>query len=362
MRKRISLLFLFAATVGSFGLFTYESEAQRRLGPFSHNTRAHKEGKYNDCASCHTLPTKNWQARSLFPDVATYPYHTSCFGCHTRDIYTNSAVFCGTCHTEPSMRARGGAGVLRFPGKGHARQFNTIFPHDLHQDLIAASPPVLPRNAAPNTDYAVAHFVKASFSLRGNEPVRSSSNPQFYNCAICHSTSNQIPKNLTRKIADLKPLSDLVPDTFERPMTAAFFKKSPTGHESCFTCHYQYQNLPAGKQNCAGCHQLTAPYFEKKATERYSLKFDHDRAGHGDKDCISCHVRITQQSNVALMKDADVPIASCWSCHATNEQDRSRRILFAEIESREKQATFQCTYCHTSAIGRFEIPTSHRKP
>ena len=354
MRRRLTLLFVFAATISVLGVFRYESEAQGRMGPFSHNTRAHKEGKYKDCASCHSLPTKNWQTRSNFPDVATYPYHTSCFGCHTRDIYSNGAVFCGTCHTERSMRARGGAGVLPFPGRGHSRQFNTIFPHDVHQDLIASVP--------RKTEYAVAHFVKASFSLRASEQAQDKAKPEFYNCAICHKSREQQPKYLTRKIADLKPLSDVIADTFERPMTAAFFKNSPTGHASCFTCHYQYQNLPVGKQNCAGCHQLTTPYFEKKATERYSVKFDHDRAGHGDKDCISCHVRITQQSNIALMKDADVPISSCWSCHATNENDRSRRILFAEIESREKQATFQCTYCHTSAIGRFEIPASHRKP
>jgi hypothetical protein len=67
------------------------------------------------------------------------------------------------------------------------------------------------------------------------------------------------------------------------------------------------------------------------------------------------------------MKDADVPITACKSCHATQEDDPSKKILLTEIGAREasiteKKPVFQCTYCHTSAIGRFELPASHKSP
>lgn len=357
MKRRFQIISLVAVALIFGASFWNVSTAQRRLGVFSHTTPAHKNGKYASCASCHSLPTKNWASPrrdklSPFPDVATFPSHTSCFGCHTRDIYSNGGAFCGTCHTVPTMRARA---VLAFPIKSHASQFNTIFPHDVHQDLIAS-------NEKKVDLFQPAHFVKASFA-----PADDKDKPVFYNCAICHTTTAALPKFGPRKLTGLTSLADVITDKFDRPVTAEFFKSSPEGHESCFTCHYQFKNLPVGKQSCAGCHAPTAPYFEKKGTERYSIKFDHNRVGHGEKDCTSCHLRITQQSDIKLMKDADVPIAACRSCHATQEDDPSKKILFTEIDAREKSIAdktpvFQCTYCHTSAIGRFEIPTSHKRP
>lgn len=355
MKKRLrAILLAVVALILAGGLMT-ESRAQRRL--FSHNTAAHKQGKYKDCSSCHTLPTKNWTSPrrdklAAFPDVVNFPYHTSCFGCHTRDIYSNGGAFCGTCHTVPTMRARA---VLAFPIKSHPSQFTTLFPHDVHQDLIAS-------NRGSASGVAVAHFVPAAFY-----PLDEKPKPTFYNCAICHETTARIPKNEPRKLGLLKPLCDIVPDVFQVPIKAEFFKDSPSGHESCFTCHYQFKNLPADKQSCAGCHEMTKPFFEKEVIRRYSLKFDHDRVGHVEKDCVSCHLRITQNADIRTMKDADVPIVACRQCHATQEDQPFRRILTTEIEERDaslaKPGTqvFQCTYCHTSAIGRYEIPASHLK-
>lgn len=324
------------------------SNAQRKA--FSHTTKAHRDGKYANCASCHNLPTKNWTSarpdkQAPFPDVRTFPSHTSCFACHARDIYTAGGAFCGNCHTVPTMRARA---VSAFPARSRARQFTTIFPHDVHQDLIAQ------REARP---YATAHFIPAAF--RPDDKPK----PVFYNCAICHETSAAMPKFAARKLIGANPLVPAAAaDIFTRPITAAFFKSSPNSHASCFTCHYQYQNLPPGKQNCSGCHASAKPYFEGKTLERYSLKFDHDRTGHVEKDCASCHIRITQYSDLAKMKDADVPVASCRSCHATQEDDPSKRVLLTELESRESNKAFTCTYCHTSAIGRYDVPASHRTP
>lgn len=358
MRRRIAIfLYVIAALVAAAGGLSSSSSAQRRV--FSHNTPAHKQGKYSDCSSCHALPTKNWTAArpdklSPFPDVATYPSHTACFTCHSNDKFVNGGAFCGNCHTVPSMRARA---VLPFPLQSHATQFTTRFPHNVHQDIIAANP--------EKPDYAVAHFITASFyraPLQTSGYSDDKAKPTFYNCAICHAAPEQTPKYTARKLLgqELKPLGGVVADTFERPVAAQFFKTSPEGHESCFTCHYQFKNLPVGKQSCAGCHELSTPYFEKSVVRRYSLKFDHQRDGHTG-DCTSCHLRITQNSDARTMKDADVPILTCKGCHATQEDVPFRRVLTAEIESREANKTFQCTYCHTSEIGRFETPASHRK-
>lgn len=353
MRNPLRTIALIIAAAIVAASYIEHSSAQGRI--FSHNTRAHKEGKYADCASCHSLPTKNWMSARRdklppFPDVATFPSHISCFGCHTKDIYSRGGAFCGSCHTVPTMRARA---VSPFPNRSHPSQFTTLFPHDEHQDLIAAN--------ERQPDVAVAHFVNASFSFADEKPK----GPTFYNCAICHASTAAIPKYVPRKLGDLKPLGELIADTFKKPVAAEFFKDSPDGHASCFNCHYGYKNLPENKQSCAACHELSPRHLEKKTIERYSLKFDHQSPGHVKKDCTSCHLRITQNSDVRTMKDADVPILSCKECHAKQEDDPDKRALIDEVDKREasiadKKPAFQCTYCHTSAIGRYEIPLSHR--
>ena len=360
MRKSLILLMVSAAVcLWAIGNST-PSQAQRI---FSHNTKAHKTGKYANCSSCHTLPTSNWTAPRLdkqppYPDVRLFPYHTSCFGCHTKDIYKqgSAGAFCGGCHTIPSMRAT--KATKAFPIKSHPTQFTTLFPHNVHQDIIAGN--------APQRDYAVGHgstppvFVNASFT-----PADEKDGPTFYNCVICHETASKLPKFTTRKVtaaADEGPLPPVVPDTFDVPIAAAFFKNSPDSHASCFSCHYQFNNLPAGKQGCNGCHELTKPFFEKDVMRRYSLKFNHEREGH-KSDCATCHLRITQNGDVRNMKDADVPIVTCKFCHAKQEDIPYRRIITTEVENRinaeKENKVFQCTYCHTSEIGRRKTPSSH---
>ncbi|MGB2753299.1 MAG: hypothetical protein WBC19_14680 [Pyrinomonadaceae bacterium] len=357
-----SLRILLVTAVAAFfasGVLT-TSIAQRRLGAFSHETKAHKDGKYSNCASCHALPTKNWTSPrrdklDAYPDVATFPSHTSCFGCHTRDIYSNGGAFCGTCHTVPTMRAKA---VLAFPIKSHKSQFTTIFPHDVHQDLIASN--------KQTTPYAVAHFVNASYS----PPVDDDKDKaKYYSCAICHTTAATMPKYApqtlpSKAFPSLTAKSALIPDVFEKPIAPSFFKASPTGHESCFTCHYQFKNLPKDKMNCAGCHAPAAPYFKSDEIKRYSLKFDHERKDHSVKDCTSCHQRITQNEDVNALKKADVPVYACAICHVNGQENGEsfKRILNIEVSARDaaKDKPVGCTYCHTSAIGRFDVPESHR--
>jgi hypothetical protein len=371
MRNPLALILIGIAGMIFAGSYPSESTAQRRPKPFSHQTPEHRNGKYADCAICHKLPSPNWQVSRRdrlppFPDITNFPNpHGArnaavCISCHVRDVYTDGGVFCGTCHTVASMRATGGRGVLPFPVPSRPTQFTTLFPHNVHQDLIASND----RNSA----YAPAHFIKASFTARDEPFVRQDdkARPSFYNCAICHETATKLPKFEPRKLSDSKSFGVLVADTFEAPIVPAFFKDSPDSHASCFNCHYQFKNLPLGKQSCAGCHELTKPFTDKDVIPRYSLKFNHDRDDHATKDCMSCHLRIAQNNDIRVMKDADVPIMACKQCHATQEEQRFKNILNIEVDARDaslaknEQSIFQCTYCHTSAIGRFETPASHR--
>lgn len=359
---RIILVILVAAFFAAS--FINTSSAQKRLGTFSHETRAHKEGKFKDCSSCHNLPTKNWTSArpdkiAPFPDVATFPSHESCFACHNKrgDIYSNGGAFCGTCHTVPSMRARA---VQAFPVPSHKRQFTTIFPHNIHQDLIASN--------KTGSDYATGHFIQASFSFSDD---KDKDKAKYYSCAICHTSAAQMPKYGPQPLPSkafpiLAAKAELIPDTFEQKIEPSFFKSSPTGHESCFTCHYQFKNLPVEKMNCSGCHAPAQPYFESNVIKRYSLKFSHEIKDHSVKDCTSCHQRITQNADINSLKKADVPIFACASCHANEKPDGEpvKRKINDEVNMRDAAANkgpvFQCNYCHTSAIGRYDVPQSHR--
>ena len=333
-----------------------------KLGPFSHRRKEHGEGKPESCEKCHKMPTtmktKNWATarKDPYPDVTTYPYHTSCFDCHNKEIYTAGSGFCGTCHVVDDGRRAGGSGVLPFPIKSHSRQFRTVFPHDVHQNLIAKN--------TVREEVAIGHFVLASFTAAAT-PTPTTPESKFYNCAICHKTMQQMPKATPRIITREQSFGVAQPDAFVPPPdpattqpAPAFFKNGPDSHASCFTCHYQ--RVKPAAYDCAGCHKLTEPYFEKKGIERYSIKFNHSSTNHVNKDCTVCHVRITQNSDVSKMKDADVPFQTCStsSCHGSNIQEE---IKNREASVTNKQKVFQCSYCHTTAVGRYDIPPSHRK-
>lgn len=327
-----SFVLFFAAS------FLFESTAQRRGAEFSHRTREHKR---IDCATCHKVPTANWIAARGYPDVADYPGHASCVSCHRSDFFRgNHPAVCSTCHVSSGPRA---AERLPFPVQSRSREFSTVFPHNVHQDLIASK--------VNKRDVAVAHFVPASFKMTAVDDK-----PQFNNCAICHQTTAEMPKFANRTpVVTLSALGDIVGDNFTP--RAEFFKNEPSSHASCFSCHYQ--NVEPTRTDCASCHRLTSPFFETNTTERYSLKFNHQDKDHVNKDCTTCHVRITQNADLRSMRDADVPILTCStsSCHGGE--------IKAEIAKREesiaaRQPAFQCTYCHAPAVGRFQIPPSHQ--
>lgn len=350
--------FIFAAS------FLVESAAQRGGRVFNHSTSAHKQardGKPLECNWCHTLPTSNWQqprpdGQAPFPDVRNYPFnrpgskagetHTACFGCHISDLYANGGSFCAGCHTVAGPRARGGSGVRPFPNPAHQTQFTTIFPHDVHQDVLAFR-----RGPA---GVAVAHFVLVSHTA-----AAADNRPEFYNCSVCHQTAARLPKYATRK-----PMSDETPPKANNELFVPkpqYFKDEPTSHASCFSCHYQ-RTQPVST-DCAGCHRLESkPPLDSPVVARYSLKFDHEQLGikvqvgervHS-KDCMTCHLRTAASSDLQLLKsktEPEVPFSSCVSCHSDDIAD--------QLKKRDADKTFQCNYCHTSAIGRYKTPDSH---
>ena len=340
MKNVLRLILVGLAAVGFAGSFQIGSTAQKQ-DRFSHSTPAHKK---KDCSSCHSVPTKNWVTARAFPDVANFPSHAACFACHQKDIFSgNRPVFCGTCHVTAGPTR---APLLPFPVRSRSNEFSTIFPHNVHQDIIAAN--------TRKPEVAVAHFIKASFVRAPDDP------PQFNNCAICHQTRTALPKFANRVPAAMQPLTDAAADSFLP--TAAFFKDTPTGHASCFACHYQ--GVKPAAATCAGCHSLTKPYSESAVIERYSLKFDHQQGKKDNpndkvhqRDCMTCHVRIAQNADLKTLVDADVPFMACVTCHGDDlTKELNRR---AESVDRKLPA-FQCVYCHTPAVGRFPIPSSHR--
>ena len=353
MKNRFRLILIGLVAIIFAVSLQFESAAQKREA-FSHNTAAHKK---KDCSSCHSMPTGNWVAARGYPDVAKFPGHIACASCHRSDFFKPGSAFCAGCHVSSSNPRS--APLFPFPVRTRSHEFSTIFPHNAHQDIIASN--------TKRMNVAVAHFVKASFA-----PVAADT-PQFNNCAICHSTPEKLPKYGPRTPnGKLRVVGDLTTDIFDpgKEVTAKLFKDSPSNHASCFSCHYQ--GVQPVASNCAGCHNLTKPYSEPYVTQRYSLRFDHSSDGHSGRDCATCHVRITQNADIRKMKDADVPIITCGgACHGGSPNDLPRSnakyLLSAiqnEIAAREdsitaKQQIFQCSFCHTSSIGRFEIPKSH---
>ena len=345
MKNRLRLILIGLVALVFAGSFLSVSSAQKKMDGFSHLTPAHKKASDKSCNSCHTNPTPNWVAARGFPDDADFPGHVACFACHRSDFFAgNKPAICAGCHVSPGPR---GVARFPFPMQSRPREFTTIFPHNVHQDIIASN--------INRSDVAVAHFVFASYRPDDTKP------PQFSNCAICHQTPADLPKFAVRPPKTVgAPLVDATADSFVP--TAGFFKNMPTGHASCFNCHFQGVRQPGvtpqvAGTDCASCHKFAdKPYTASSVLPRYSLKFNHQDKDHVNKDCTVCHVRIAQNADVQNMKDADVPFMACAACHG----DKLSEEMGKRAESiTNKLPVFQCSYCHTPAIGRFPIPASH---
>lgn len=308
---------------------------------FSHYTSKHQGA----CNTCHKAPTDNWKKARGFPDVADYPGHDACVGCHRPQFFKGaSPVICSVCHSKVSPRDD-----VRFAFRNPAapRQFTIEFPHDKHQDVIARKFPSHQTEERPL-------FLRASFTKTEFSPEEKAKH--YNNCEICHSPRTNPPVTPAAGWPDA-----FVPD-------AATFKAVPMSHASCFNCHWKSEQPT--RENCGGCHKSLSTNVSwlvsanPKATptgpvvllgsSRISLKFRHARERHVD-ECTTCHINITKAATLRALKP-DVPITSCAPCH---QKDGLRQDVGKELQAIDKNRDFVCSYCHTSDVGRRDPPFGH---
>jgi hypothetical protein len=292
---------------------------------FSHATKQHQEA----CKTCHKVPTANWQKVREFPDVADFPDHDACVRCHRAQFFKGAQpVICTVCHTKTSPRddAR-----LSFRNPNRPQQFTIAFPHDRHQDVIAAL-----RSRPKFRQFVSASLVKSAHALDDKAK-------KYNNCEICHVPNTKAP---------VAPAAGWI-DAYKPAVDT--FKASPDNHASCFNCHWSGQE-PV-RDNCAGCHK--APAGPASASvKRFSMKFRHE--GGGEKknhlaECTACHINITKSATLRGLKP-DVPITGCTECH---NKVGLREDLNKELAAIDQDKSFTCSYCHTSDIGKLDPPASH---
>jgi hypothetical protein len=312
-----------------------------KYSAFLHSSDKHKS---LTCNACHKVPTE-WTAKRAFPDVADFPNHDACVRCHRQQFFTRQALvgtgpaICTVCHVRAAPREEGRFVFGKPNGAGQAtkpkdeRQFTIEFPHDKHQNVIAAA---RPRNGR----YKAASFVRASFF----EPqVDDQKQPDYNNCSICHQPNDQM------NIAPLTPPADAALNRF--------FKTLPHSHDACFDCHWKNQKPPS--EDCAGCHKPATPFLAIGSPVRNSAMFSHEggKGGHVI-ECTSCHINITRASTLRGLTP-DVPIASCATCHTDNKKVTYPEIVTIQDELAQFKKTSKCTYCHLADVGTKKPPASH---
>lgn len=347
----------------------------RNYSRFKHEDHRQPVAKL-DCADCHTIPSPaapDRIAAATKPSVAGYPYHDSCVRCHRQQFFKGaSPSICTVCHTRSSPRLTA-RDMHRFPKQTDqqiAREFPGYFPHSTHQSVIARDrlPP------ARDVDRGWS-FARASFTTPDETPPARL--PE--NCATCHLTDAREPAAIAVGGSEA---------TF-KPQAKGTFKTVPSGHASCFNCHWQSQK-PL-KDDCAGCHLSPGEFTKRKRAafveaalpgvlspnavgwfktwprdwpKRLSIKFRHETANH-DIGCATCHINLTQMETLNIPK-ADVPIETCARCHNADKsvgpKEGEKITIFTEMskeaEDQNKKVN-TCTGCHTSLIGRERPPCSH---
>src|SRR5688500_13398615 len=221
---------------------------------FSHSTAAHRRGS---CSSCHQTPTGNWQqartADAAFPDVTDYPEHASCLSCHRQQFFVGARpAICTVCHTVVSPRAGDRHPFANPPeafarserAKGRPREFALVFPHDLHQDVMASAPAREETTDSPR-------FVRAAFA-QDAEVKKAKPN----SCSICHQTYAR-PGEPAAAATTPPAGADGAPSAAPGALPRGLLKTTPVGHASCFNCHWQDGGEKPFSNDCAGCHKLS---------------------------------------------------------------------------------------------------------
>jgi hypothetical protein len=318
---------------------------------FSHTTKKHQGA----CNTCHKVPTDNWKKAGDFPDVADYPGHDACVGCHRPQFFKGAKpVICSVCHSKVSPRddAR-----FAFRNPVTSRQFLIEFPHDKHQDVIAQLKlpkqpaqtaqlftPITAKQTAGLRAWSHTRVVATGPSQTNSLLYRSAAETQHYNnCEICHGP----------RTGALAPPATGWTDSFVPD--AATFRAVPTSHAACFNCHWKTQQPVSA--NCAGCHKLSEKPYQASVADvpkRLSVKFRHAREQHV-QECTTCHINITKATTLRGLQP-DVPITSCTECH---NKEGLRQDVSKELEAIDKNRDFVCGYCHTSEVGRLDPPPGH---
>lgn len=348
--------------------------AARSYSRFKHEDHRQPVARL-DCANCHTIPSPlapDIVAAASKPSIEGYPYHDSCVRCHRPQFFKGaSPSICTVCHTRSSPRLTA-RDLHKFPKQSdqqRAREFPGYFPHSAHQSVMARL--ALPPAPEPNEGRT---FARASFKSPEDAAPRLSEN-----CATCHLPDERAPVLIAVGGTEAS----------FKPEAKGTFKTIPSGHASCFNCHWQSQK-PL-KDDCAGCHLSPDEYTKKKRAasleaalpgvlspravvwfktwprdwpKRLSLKFRHDTANH-NIGCTTCHINLTQMETLNIPK-ADVPIATCAPCHISTSpvlrREGGNLTIFSEMTAEAKDPenkTNTCIGCHTSVIGRERPPCSH---
>ncbi len=330
---------------------------------FRHDIRQHSK---LSCNSCHKFPSANWKrvrkADEAFPDITDYPRHESCLSCHRQQFFGSPKPnICSICHTNPSPK---NSARHPFPnprevfdltakGKRAVSDFDIHFPHETHIEIVS-------QNAATSGEFINAHF--ASKRKKASEE----------SCAVCHQTYQ--PQGDADDEFLTKPPAKLGDNFWLKKGT---FKTSPISHAACFTCHSVDTGILPAPTSCAVCHtfaqKMPKTDFDAKFAASVgdldritwaswrnrvsSATFRHEFSSHSELDCATCHNAAAMKTNDYVTKK--VPVTSCNMCHITETSDDGG-ILNFEIDSRKKDATFQCVKCHI-AFGKLPIPESHIK-
>ena len=341
---------------------------------FSHQT--HFVTQKLECSSCHKLPTKNWKevraGDAAFPDVAEFPEHSACLGCHRQQFFARerpAPSICANCHVAVRPRdttrwifpSLGDVNDPKRPRREFASEFRVQFPHDKHIDVVS--------RLIPPAAHDRAWFVNASLQEQKKETPPAS-------CPVCHSTHQ--PQGDSSEEYVTKPPADLG-DRFW--LKKGSFKTIPTSHTICFTCHNADAGLAPEPKDCNACHKLASggklpTDFDPKLLAEIGIKdkviiaawsrrisagaFRHEGGAHPDLNCLNCHHASAPEFNPADLKTLKVPAASCGGaegCHITKTTDDGGAMNF-EIDQRKADAKFVCTKCHVT-FGKQAVPASH---
>jgi len=355
---------------------------------FSHQT--HVTGQRLACDACHKFPTANWKevrkGEAAFQDVAEFPSHATCLGCHRPQFFARerpAPAICSNCHV--SVTPRNSARFL-FPSLGDVKDssrprrdrvsaFVINFPHDKHADVVSLIRPAI-------TPRPLFGFVSVSMPLSAQEPAnkeapkksaKESDEPK--NCPVCHQLYQPQGKSDDEYVT--KPPKDLG-DNFW--LKKGSFMTTPNSHGTCFSCHNADLGIAPAPADCNGCHKLpppkTAPKadFDAEVAEKMGITdprmlrawwrrissgtYRHEGGDHPNLSCLSCHHVATM--NTVERQTLAVPVRSCGGaegCHITATADEGG-ILNYEMDQRKTNPAFACSKCHIT-LGSGAIPASH---